>query len=214
MLKILSEKEKSLKERIPIIHTQLTEERILSQISFQKRKIIIMIERIKSERPFSVKSNNSSSQRDPKAGILSWDSASIASIHPQDRNIDQLLSNNHAIKTELHKSRKNNGILRSKIIKREMEVNNLKNDKLELINKIEKLEKDKQKDSDYIKLQEQEIKNLQEQLKGGKFWKDDEEKEQLKKSLKQVVEVKLKYESILKALVEKPEVKILILYLC
>lgn len=95
-----------------------------------------------------------------------------------------------------------------------MEVNNLKNDKLELINKIEKLEKDKQKDSDYIKLQEQEIKNLQEQLKVRKFCKDDEEKDQLKKSLKQVVEVKLKYESILKALVEKPEVKILILYLC
>lgn len=88
-----------------------------------------------------------------------------------------------------------------------MEINTLKNDKLQLATQIEKLENNKRKDSDYTKLQEAEINNLQKQLKTRKFIEHDEEKEQLKKSLQKVVEVKLKYEKILKALVEKPGTK-------
>lgn len=94
--------------------------------------------------------------------------------------------------------------MRSKITKREIEINTLKNEKLQLTAKIKKLENNKRKDSDYIKLQEEEINNLQKKLKNGKSLENDEEKEQLKISLQKVVEVKLKYEKILKALVDKP----------
>jgi len=160
---------------------------------------------IKSERPFSVKSNNSSSHREVAMGVLSWDSASIASMIPQDKNYDTLLNKNKELKVELHKSRKNNGILRSKVMKKDKEVNILIKNNLELENKVKRLEEQKYKQKDFINTQEKEIQNLQKHWSGGS--PPDPEKDELKAQLEQIIEVKLKYEKILKALVDMPEVK-------
>ena len=71
------------------------------------------------------------------------------------------MNKNEELKRELHKSRKNNGILRSRVTKRDKEINQLRNDKLGLVDKIERLEKDKIKQSEFIKQQEKEIMSMQ-----------------------------------------------------
>ena len=165
------------------------------------------LEGIKSERPFSVKSNNSSSQREG-FGVLSCDSISVASMGKQEININSIMAKNKEFKEELHKSRKNNATLRSKVSKCQKETNDLRNDKLELINKIEKLEKARDQDKHYISQQEKEIHNLHQQLRNrSKYCEEDPEKEQLRQTLEKVIEVKMKYEKIIKSLVERPEIK-------
>ena len=113
-------------------------------------------------------------------------------------------------KEQLHKSRKNNGILRSKITKHEKETEELRDNKVELLYKIEKLEKGREKDREYIKQQENEIQMLQTKLRKSQDKannSDDIEKEQLRANLDRVVNVKLKYENLIKALVDRPELK-------
>jgi len=119
------------------------------------------------------------------------------------------MAKNNEIKLELHKSRKNNGVLRSRVTKVEKEVNDLRNNKLSMINKVEKLEKIQKRDADYIKQQEKEIQHLNELLRNntGSESSCDPEKEQLRKALSQVIDVKVKYENIIKALVADPEAK-------
>lgn len=74
---------------------------------------------------------------------------------------------------------------------------------MELENKVIKLEEQKKSQKEFINAQEKEIQNLQDHMK-----KDsDPEKDELKRQLEQVVGIKLKYEKILKALVDNPEVK-------
>mmetsp|Transcript_26784 Transcript_26784/g.23648 ORF Transcript_26784/g.23648 Transcript_26784/m.23648 type:complete len:85 (+) Transcript_26784:606-860(+) len=80
---------------------------------------------------------------------------------PQDKNYDTLLNKNKELKVELHKSRKNNGILRSKVMKKDKEVNILIKNNLELENKVKRLEEQKYKQKDFINTQEKEIQNLQ-----------------------------------------------------
>jgi chromosome segregation ATPase len=125
-------------------------------------------------------------------------------------NTDSLLKNAKELKEQLHRSRKNNGVLRSKVSKLEKEANDLRNNKLMLVNNIEKLEQARERDIEYIKKQEKEIQNLNEQLRkthSKNHSGHDPEKEQLKTTLEAVVEVKLKYENIIRALVDNPEVK-------
>ncbi len=124
---------------------------------------------------------------------------------PQESNVDTLAAKNKEMKLELHKSRKNNGILRSRIAKKDREVNDLRDKKLDLINTIDKMEKSQQRDREYISSQEKEIEYLRKQLK--KKSSADPEKEDLKKSLEEVVSIKLKYENIIQALIQNPEVK-------
>lgn len=186
--------------------------------------MLIFIEGIKSERPFSVKSNNSSSQREGFAGVLSWDSISVASLGRQEfinveylnsltqtkRNscIFDIIDKNKELKGELHKSRKNNATLRSKVNKCEKETSDLRIDKLELINKIEKLEKARDQDKRYMDQQESEIQNLHKQLRNHSSNSgQDLENENLREALEKVIEVKMKYENIIKALVDNPKIK-------
>lgn len=119
------------------------------------------------------------------------------------------MAKNKEIKQELHKSRKNNGVLRSKLSKQEREITSLRNDKQLLADKIEKLERGRENDRRYIKQQEAEIQNLHSQLRNPNKIDTDEDldKEELKAKLEQVIEVKMKYENIIKAMVDKPELK-------
>ena len=134
---------------------------------------------------------------------------SIASLGLQEQNVGNLVAKNKQIKQELHKSRKNNGVLRTKLSKKEREIENLRDDKLKLAEKVEKLEKIREKDCRYIQQQEMEIQNLHSQLRHPIKDETDEDldKEELKAKLEQVIEVKMKYENIIKAMVEKPELK-------
>lgn len=163
-----------------------------------------------SERPFSVKSNNSSSHREGHQLVLSADSASVVSLNRQEQNITTLMTKNNELKEELHKSRKHNGELRSKVSKYEKINNDLRNTKLELLNKVEKLEKARERDAQYISQQEREIQSLHEQLRKATAKRRDSydtEKEQLRTSLEKTIEVKLKYEHIINALMQKSEIK-------
>lgn len=73
------------------------------------------------------------------------------------------------------------------------------------------MERGRDRDHSYIQQQDREIQKLQDKIKrmqtAGVAEKVDNEKEQLKASLDRIIEVKLKYENIIKALVEKPEIK-------
>jgi chromosome segregation ATPase len=179
---------------------------MVSQYTYQYHKLTYSVE-FKSERPFSAKSNNSSNRGG--RGVLSAGSVSVVSLNAHEQNIDTIMAKNKEIKLELHKSRKNNGVLRSKVTKAEKEVNDLRNNKLTMVNKIEKLEKIQVRDANYIKQQEKEIQHLNDLLKGhtGSESSSDPEKEQLRNALSQVIEVKVKYENIIKALVADPEAK-------
>lgn len=160
----------------------------------------LILDGIKSERPFSVKSNNSSSQREGFAGVLSCDSISVASMGKQEINLSSIMAKNKEFKEELHKSRKNNATLRLRITKYQKETNDLRNDKLEMLNKIEKLEKARDQDKHYIAQQEKEIHNLHQQLRNqNKNILEDPEKVELRNTLDKVIEVKMKYEKIIKA---------------
>ena len=87
----------------------------------------------------------------------------------------------------------------------------MRNNKVELIEKIEQIEKARERDYAYIKKQDSEIQKLHDRLKRSEnetnSEKIDSEKEQLKANFDKIVEVKLKYEHIIKALAEKPEIK-------
>lgn len=126
----------------------------------------------------------------------------------QEININSIMTKNKEFKEELHKSRKNNATLRSRITKYQRETNDLRNEKLELLNKIERLEKARDQDKHYITQQEKEIHSLHQQLRtqNKNIW-EDPEKVELRNALDKVIEVKMKYEKIIKALVEKPEIK-------
>jgi chromosome segregation ATPase len=122
--------------------------------------------------------------------------------------IFDILDKNKELKGELHKSRKNNGTLRSKVNKCQKETSDLRIDKLELINKIEKLERARDQDKRYMNQQESEIQNLHKQLRNqGSNSGEDLEKETLRETLERVIEVKMKYENIIKALVDNPKIK-------
>ena len=168
-----------------------------------EKAIINILDGTKSERPFSVKS--SSSQRDGGWGVLSSDSISIASVRPTDNNPEALRNKNSELKEELHKSRANNGILRSRLAKKDREIEDLRNKNWGLLEKIESMEKVQQRHQAYIESQERHITGLQTQLEATPS--PDLEKEELQKSLEEVINVKMKYENILKLLVQNPEVK-------
>lgn len=118
----------------------------------------------------------------------------------QEINLSSIMAKNKEFKEELHKSRKNNATLRLRITKYQKETNDLRNDKLEMLNKIEKLEKARDQDKHYIAQQEKEIHNLHQQLRNqNKNILEDPEKVELRNTLDKVIEVKMKYEKIIKA---------------
>ena len=77
--------------------------------------------------------------------------------------------------------------------------------------KIEQIEKASERDHVYIQKQDKEIQKLQDRLKRveiePKSENIDHEKEQLRASLDKIIDIKLKYEHIIKALADKPEIK-------
>ena len=142
--------------------------------------------------------------------VLSADSASVVSLNRQEQNITTLMASNNQLKEELHKSRKHNGELRAKVSKYQKINNDIRNSKLELLDIVEKLEKAKERDVQYIRQQEREIQSLHEQLrKTSSKRRDsyDSEKEKLRASLEKTIEIKLKYEHIINALMQKSEIK-------
>lgn len=170
-----------------------------------------------------MKSNTSSHKEGH--GLLSADSSSVISLKPQEQTISNVVAKNAEYKSQLHKSRKNNAVLRSKITKLEKENEELRNTKVDILDKVEKLEKARQRDAEYINRQEKEIQSLNDRLnRARKIHSEpnrnhtqsepsetDLETEELKNTLNKVIDVKMKYENIIKALLEKPEYKPVIL---
>lgn len=110
------------------------------------------------------------------------------------------------LKEELHLERQKNSNNNSKILKYEKEIKSLKVDQKSVNQKIERLLKLQEKDAQKIKKQEEIIQSLQNQLAQA-MQNENNENQKLKNNLDKVIGVKLKYEQIIKAMIEQPEIK-------
>ena len=102
----------------------------------------------------------------------------------------------------------NNDMLRSKVIDYENDITSLKSTQTQLENKVGELQQLHVRDSKLIQRQEFEISQLQ------KRWSNttssisgDGEYQELQQKFNKILAVKLKYEQIIKAMVDKPELK-------
>ena len=124
----------------------------------------------------------------------------------------ELITENKVLNKELEKVRKKNGVLKTQIKRLKDSTNLPKGSHEEMLIKMQRLEVNQQKDQTLIRQQEMQILSLQEKMRklelevaNAKQIKD--EKELLKANFDRIVDVKLKYEKIIKTLSEKPEIK-------
>ena len=150
---------------------------------------------LKSDKSKSKKSNKSSSIRDYLE-------------HIDKVTLEKLFAKNQQLKDDLKSSYKDNQILRTRLTDYEKDMRELKENQVQMQHQIQWLQKMRKNDSDRIRQQDDDLKKLKLQIRQNSVdYSQDNEMSELRHKLDKVIDVKLKYERIIKAMADKPELK-------